>query len=135
VRFRATQAGTVLAIRFFKGARNTGTHTGSMWTNAGTLLSRATFTGETATGWQTAMLSTPVTIAANTTYVASYFSPTGYYAFNQAWFANSGTTNGPLTALQSGVDGSNGVYANGSSSTFPTQSWNQSNYWVDIIFQ
>jgi hypothetical protein len=38
-------------------------------------------------------------------------------------------TNGPLTALASG-----GVYAYGSSNTFPTNVWNNSNYWVDVVY-
>ena len=38
-------------------------------------------------------------------------------------------TNGPLTAQASG-----GVYAYGSASTFPTSSYNASNYWVDVIY-
>ena len=43
-------------------------------------------------------------------------------------------TNGPLTALASGSSGGNGVYAYGSSSAFPTNSFNASNYWVDVVF-
>ena len=39
-------------------------------------------------------------------------------------------TNGPLTAVASG-----GVYAYGSSTTFPNNSYNASNYWVDVDFQ
>jgi hypothetical protein len=38
-------------------------------------------------------------------------------------------TNGPLTALAGG-----GVYAYGSSNTFPTNVWNNNNYWVDVVY-
>ena len=38
-------------------------------------------------------------------------------------------TNGPLTALAGG-----GVYAYGSSSTFPTSTYQASNYWVDVVY-
>ena len=34
-------------------------------------------TGETASGWQTRTLSTPVALTAGTAYVVSYTSPTG----------------------------------------------------------
>ena len=44
--------GFVTAIRFYKGAQNTGTHVGHLWSAAGALLAEATFTGETASGWQ-----------------------------------------------------------------------------------
>jgi hypothetical protein len=39
-----------------------------------------------------------------------------------------------LHALADGVDGPNGVYAYGSTSSFPNQTWNASNYWVDVVF-
>jgi len=40
----------------------------------------------------------------------------------------------PLHALASGASGPNGVYAYGSSSVFPNQTWNAANYWVDVQF-
>jgi len=43
-------------------------------------------------------------------------------------------TNGPLTAPASSSSGGNGVYAYGSSSAFPTNTFNASNYWVDVVF-
>ena len=42
--------------------------------------------------------------------------------------------NVPLHALANGVDGSNGVFAYGTVSTFPTSTFNASNYWVDVVF-
>ena len=71
VKFTSEVAGTVTGIRFYKASTNTGTHIGSLWTSAGTLLASATFTSETASGWQQVSFSTPVAIAANTTYVAA----------------------------------------------------------------
>ena len=53
---------------------------------------------------------------------------------NQGYFVSSGLTNGPLTALQTGTDGGNGVYQYGSVSVFPTNTYNASNYWVDAVF-
>ena len=38
-------------------------------------------------------------------------------------------TNGPLTALASG-----GVYAYGSPGTFPADTFNATNYWVDVVY-
>jgi hypothetical protein len=40
----------------------------------------------------------------------------------------------PLHALANGVDGTNGLYLYGSSSRFPTNSFNAANYWVDVIY-
>ena len=119
VKFRTTQAGTITKIRFYKGTRNTGTHVGSLWTRTGTKLASVTFTGESPSGWQEATFATPVTVAANTTYVASYYAPAGHYSVSENYFT-SATTRGPLTALQNGTDGVNGVYRYGTSSGFPT---------------
>ncbi|WP_037973151.1 DUF4082 domain-containing protein, partial [Streptosporangium amethystogenes] len=44
VKFKATTAGTINGIRFYKGPQNTGTHVGSLWTSSGQLLASATFT-------------------------------------------------------------------------------------------
>ena len=79
VRFRADTNGTITGVRFYKGAANTGTHVGNLWTNTGTLLATATFSGETASGWQQVTFSSPVAVTANTTYVASYHTNTGQY--------------------------------------------------------
>jgi Domain of unknown function (DUF4082) len=48
-------------------------------------------------------------------------------------FYNAPKNTGTHTALASGSSGGNGVYAYGSASTFPTNTWNVSNYWVDIV--
>ncbi|MSN27237.1 MAG: hypothetical protein GJV46_15405 [Geobacter sp.] len=39
-----------------------------------------------------------------------------------------------MHALADGVSGVSGVYAYGSSSVFPKNGWNGSNYWVDVVF-
>jgi len=116
-------------VRFYKGSSNTGTHVGNLWTSDGTNLASVTFTGETASGWQQANFSSPVSIAANTTYVISYLAPKGYYADNQAYSWST------LNATPLHVSGSSpGVYSYGSSVSFPSKAWNASNYWVDLVF-
>ncbi|GAA2882491.1 hypothetical protein GCM10010517_45650 [Streptosporangium fragile] len=129
VRFRATESGTVNGIRFYKGSQNTGTHTGSLWTAGGQLLANAVFTDETATGWQQVTFPTPVAISANTVYVASYHTTSGYYSTTRPYFTTN-RTNGPLTAPGSG----NGVYAYGAANAFPNSNFQATNYWVDVVF-
>src|SRR5207237_1302603 len=75
MKFTADQSGFVTGVRFYKLASNTSTHTGHLWTSAGSLLGTATFTGESASGWQQANFGSPVAITAGTTYVISYFTP------------------------------------------------------------
>ena len=133
VKFRVTQAGYITGLRFYKGTANTGTHTGHLWSSTGTLLGTAVFTGETASGWQQVLFTTPVAIAANTTYVASYFSSAGYYAVTNPYFT-AAAVNGPITGLANGTDGGNGVYKYSATSVFPNTTYQTSNYWVDVVF-
>src|SRR5262249_45352876 len=90
VQFASSVPGFITGIRFYKGAGNTGTHVGYLWTSTGTLLASATFTSETSTGWQQVNFSTPVPIAAGPTYVASYLAPAGHYAADAGYFAKAG---------------------------------------------
>ncbi len=134
VKFRSDSSGTVSGIRFYKGNGNTGTHTGSLWSSTGTRLATATFSGETASGWQQVNFNTPVSISANTVYVASYHTNSGHYSCDQNFFASRGVDAPPLHALANGVSGVNGVYIYGTGGRFPNQGWNSSNYWVDVVF-
>jgi hypothetical protein len=131
VRFSSSVNGSIQGIRFYKGANNTGTHVGSLWTNSGQLLAQATFTNETATGWQQVQFATPVQITAGTVYVASYHAPAGNYSSDHDYFTTA-YSSPPLQALQDGVSGSNGVYLYGAG--FPTNTYLSTNYWVDVIF-
>ena len=134
VKFTADQSGFITGLRFYKGAGNTGTHTGGLWSSTGTQLATATFANETASGWQQVNFATPVAITANTVYVASYRAPVGRYAADSGYFAASGVDNPPLHALRDGVNGGNGVYAYSASSTFPSSTFQSTNYWVDVVF-
>jgi hypothetical protein len=133
VKFSATLAGNIIGMRFYKGPQNTGTHTAELWNAAGNMLASATSANETASGWQTVIFASPIAIAANTIYVASYHS-NGFYSVDRNFFATA-STNGPLTAPASASIGGNGVYTYGSSVNFPSSTYNASNYWVDVIFQ
>ncbi|KAF5888527.1 DUF4082 domain-containing protein, partial [Rhizobium sp. PEPV16] len=95
-----------------------------------------TFSNTTASGWQTVNFTTPVTIAANTTYIASYHTTGAYVASNN--FYTTAVTSGPLTAQSSAVAGGNGVYRYGGSATvgiFPNATFNAANYWADVVFR
>ena len=63
----------------------------------GTLLASATFSGETASGWQEVQFATPVAITANTTYVASYYTPSGFYSVTRPYFTSQ-VSSPPLRA-------------------------------------
>ena len=130
VKFSSDVPGTITGVRFYKAQTNTGAHVANLWSSSGALLANAQFTNETASGWQQANFATPVGISANTVYVASYHTMSGHYGADTKFFATKGVDNPPLHAPL----GSNGVYAYGSGSIFPNQSWNSCNYWVDVAF-
>jgi hypothetical protein len=136
VKFRADYNGYISGIRFYKSAANTGTHVGNLWTASGALLGSATFSNESGSGWQQVNFANPVAITANTVYVASYFAPVGHYAASAEFFAGAGLDNPPVHLLQNGLagSGSDGVYNYSNFSTFPTASFNATNYWVDVVY-
>ena len=129
VSFTPSTAGSVTAIRFYKGAGNNGTHVGRLWSSNGTELAEVNFGNETASGWQTAQLSSPVSLQAGQLYVVSYLAPNGNYSYTSSYFS-SPKANGPLTAGTS----NNGRFHYGAGGGFPTQSWGASNYFVDVVF-
>jgi methionine-rich copper-binding protein CopC len=128
VKFTASNNGSITGIRFYKVPDNTGTQTGTLWSSTGTALATGTFTNEPTQGWAELDFSSPVSITAGTTYVASYHTGAWHYA-DTPNALGSPVVNGPLTALANG-----GVYAYGSSSTFPSNSFNATNYWVDVVY-
>jgi hypothetical protein len=134
IKFRADVNGYVTGIRFYKQPGNVGTHVGKLWTTGGVLLGSATFINETASGWQEASLGSGITIQAGTTYVASVFMPNGHYAANEEAFSTAGEDHPPLHALANGIDGPNGVFHPGTNGDFPENTFNSTNYWVDLTF-
>jgi hypothetical protein len=122
--------GSITGVRFFKSTpSNSGTHVAHLWSATGQQLASATFTNETGTGWQQVSFDVPVGITANTTYVVSYYAPSGHYAGTDNYFGNL-IDRSPLFVPA----GTAGVYKYGSSG-FPTQSFQRNNYWVDVVFK
>lgn len=127
MKFNSDVVGSVTAIRFYKSPKNSGTHTGTLWTTGGTKLATGTFTGETASGWQELKLTSPITITAGATYIVSYHTTTGHYSDDVNYFAK--TLN--VTPLHAPIAA--GVYVYGNSA-FPKSTFQNTNYWVDIRF-
>ncbi|HTB26325.1 MAG TPA: Ig-like domain-containing protein, partial [Puia sp.] len=86
--------------------------------------------------WNEVFFTTPIHITANTIYVASNYSPAGYYTSTDGAFANP-VINGPLTIIadSASFDASkaNGVYIY-FSQNIPNNGANQSNYWIDVDY-
>jgi hypothetical protein len=136
VKFTSSVAGQITALKFYRSTSDTGSDLLDLWTATGTKLASATFTNTAASGWQTVTLATPVSITANTTYVASYHTTGEYVATNN--FFTTALTSGVLTAPSSATAGGNGVYAYGGTNTaglFPTNTFSAANYSADVVFR
>jgi Domain of unknown function (DUF4082) len=138
VKFTPSSNMSVLGVRAYR--TDSGPVTGSLWAaNGNRLAGPANFAGTDTHGWQEATFDAPVTIEAGETYIASYYAPNADYAFEWNYFTNSSHTAGPITALASvpgnpaGEASGNGVFTYGSSS-FPTTSYKDSNYWVSPLW-
>ena len=132
VKFQAEVNGYITGIRFYKGAGNTGTHVGHLWSSSGTLLASVTFTNETATGWQQANFSRRWRSPRIPPMWCRIMRRWGGMRLTEPYFT-AAFVNAPLRALADGEAGGNGVYKYGASG-FPTQTFNASNYWVDVVF-
>jgi len=130
-RFRARVAGTITAMRYYRGAGWNGVPVGRLYSATGQLLAEVTFPATTAVGWQQAQLSQPVAVTAGTTYVVSYYSASGDYAFQQGFFQSAYDVF-PLAAPADAPGSPNGVFRYGGG--FPTETFQASNYWADVVF-
>jgi hypothetical protein len=114
------------AIRFYKDSQETGSHTGKVWSSSGSLLAQTTFSGESASGWQSQALSTPLTLQPAQRYVVSV-NVNAHFVETPAGLASQ-LSNPPLQSIV----GSNGVYGS-SAGTFPSSTYNNTNYFVDPV--
>ena len=122
--FTSSQNGTVVAFRFWKAPGETGTHTGRLWTDAGSELASVVFTNEASSGWQEQALATPVTISHGLSYRVSYNANTARSLTVDGLF--SPIMNGPLTGLK----GCNNLVAGNFPGTLTTN-----NTFADLRFQ
>ena len=139
MKFRALKDGDITALKYYRGsadANDTDTRTLHLWNSSGKELAEVTVTSASgATGWQTAALSTPVHLTANSQYVVSY-GTTQNYADSVNYFSGA-QTNADGTLSVSGAAGVFSPKAGSGSGPgfFPTQTWNASNYWADVVFK
>jgi endonuclease/exonuclease/phosphatase family metal-dependent hydrolase len=133
VKFRANVAGTVTALRFYRGTGNASGYVARLWTGGGALLAQVNVTDGRIPGWQEVPLPTPISLTAGATYVASYYSSNGQFARDVSGLA-SAVVSGNLTAPGSASVGGNGVYVYQTGGGFPASSYKDANYWVDVRF-
>jgi hypothetical protein len=124
VKFYSTQAGAIAGIRFYRGAADPRGYTVELFSSSGTLLGFAMDSDTCSVPcWEQINFASPISIAANTTYVAAYYASNGDYADDTGTSGGltNGASNGPLIAPASSQVGGNGVYTY--SRGFPNQTW------------
>jgi hypothetical protein len=127
VKFSSSQAGKITAIKWYRPGNATSSgHYFTLWSSSGTVLATATSSAESGTGWMTVPLRTPVSILANTTYVASIHTYT--YPYTDNYFVSQ-RTRGVFT-----IPPNAGVKTVSGAVTFPTTA-SSTNYWLDVVFQ
>lgn len=121
LRFASDVPGALHKLRFYKPAGASGAHVGHVWDDAGQLVATAPFNDESPSGWQETPLSLPV--QAGRTYVASY-STSGLFSYDLGYFA------APVDRPPLHAPAGAGVY--GGINTYPTQTYQNSSYAVDV---
>jgi hypothetical protein len=127
IRFTSGVGGQIIAIRFWKASRETGSHVGHLWSASGQLLASVNFVNETASGWQQQSLARPLAVNANAVYVVTVNTGNTYYVTTHYAFATK-IVNHDLSSAA----GSNGVF--GPPGSFPTENYESSNYFRDVVF-
>ena len=131
MRFAPKVDGLATGTRVYKISRSTlaTPDSGTLWSSRGRPLARATFEETSETGWLSVDFEKPVELTAGQTYTISVHAPNGRYAVTEGYF------NRTIESSDLRAPGyRNGVYAYGSTSRFPFQTYRQSNYWVDVNF-
>jgi hypothetical protein len=131
VRFQSVRPGKIWGIRFFRGASSRDGYAVKLFAANGSLLAAAKTWKDTCAVpcWEQVNFRSPVSLAANTTYVAAYYTQNGRYAADKFDLTNLRSA-GPLTIAA--AVGGNGVYTY--SAGFPDQAFENSNYYVDVAF-
>jgi hypothetical protein len=134
LKFWSSQAGKVSGISFYRAATSSHGYVARLYSADGSsTLGSVTMASESGPvpGWQHAVFTPPISISANTTYVAAYYAPSGKYAVTR-YGLMKGVTVGPLNAPASSSVGGNGVYQY--NLAFPNRNYASSNYFVDVVF-
>ena len=141
MRFQVASDGKIYGVRFYKGSGNDGVHVGFLWNyDTVSYLGGVRFDNETSSGWQEAVFSNPINVTAGTNYMISYIAPHGRYAVDSSYFTSDKSNNGIMPWYPVTPGSSNGWYEydsgiDANTPAFPSNTYNNSNYWVDPIYR
>lgn len=124
-KFQASVDGYIIGFKYYKHASGSGTAVMTLWTGGGSSITTCTFSNETASGWQTCMLSVPQAITASTDYwVTRTYNSSGTWAYTGS--TSYPINNSPLTASDAKYNATPGSFPNTAAST--------TKYFNDVIF-
>jgi hypothetical protein len=129
VKVEVTSPVQLTAVRYYRASSETGSHTGRIWTAAGSLLGSVTFQSDAGGGWKQQALSSPIALMPGQVYVVSVGFNT-YYSATQFGLQTQ-VVDGPLRSV---AVATNGVYSD-AAGVFPTSSYRSSNYFVDLVVE
>lgn len=131
-RFYSRYTGDVTHIRWYKGnALTGGSHTVSLFSDAGVLLASKSTADEPASGWIETAFDNVVPIDANTFYRAAVFYPVGHGVYSDDFFATA--YDNPPLHCPANADGCGGHYNIGAVLTFPNDIAASEGYYIDVI--
>lgn len=133
VLFRPIVDGTIIGLRFYKIAGDSGPHVGRLWSAKGKQLATATFAAETDAGWQEALFPTPLAVKANRLLVASYFSANGGPSDSTGDGGAPRNSGSPLFQMPPADDRPLWVSHQGAAG-FPSTDAGERAIWVDVVF-
>jgi hypothetical protein len=123
--------GQILGVRIWSGGEVAASFGALyLWTSVSTgdlLASKSVATTPTTSGWQDVTFDSPVNVTAGSKYVAVW-GPTDNYGATSLFFNGGDYTNDHLIA-------SRGTFLVSSSLTFPSDTYNSTCYFIDVLFQ
>ena len=138
--FYSSINGLITGVKYYRSAVMSGNHIGLIYgINGSGPYGSVTFATSSTTGWQTANFASPIVATAGVPYVVAVYNADGNYQSTLSAFT-SNITNAPLTIPANGtvVNSTtikNGLYVYSTTSpVFPTNTFQSTNYWVDVIF-
>jgi len=133
--FRSKVEGFITHVRVYKStAADNSTYALSIWTATGEQLTTQTYQAAGPAGWKRVALEQPVRIEPNVNYLASVFLPLGKYGSRANMFT-ADRVRGNLTAPASARAGGNNRYKYAPDQSFPTATYRNTSYYVDVVFK
>lgn len=135
MRFFSTEKGKVTHVRYYVPEGQYGERDVQVWDAQTQQLLGSGTNPNVKLGWNTVALSSPVDIEPNKDYIASFRYSGNFVRTTGAM--TQAMTQGPLVfpANDPASGRLNGVFRYGSTVTFPHESWNNGNHWVDVVLE